>query len=390
MLITVTLRLLKERKKLVAKVDSLTRKLRNMQKQLDALTGVPNVDSVPFELELGTSAGSSTHVSTPPVLPALRSLSTPEMQQMRRRSSLENGSASSALLPVTSSSSRKSSASLPPVSVDYVNSTPKPLSSSAPPVPLTVAVPSSALNLIPTSVSVPSQVQHTPQPRVDATPLTQTSSGRKRRLPDDFDPSPEEHLPAMPVLSTTPARLRKALRDGPTLRTGFTPSRSRKSSAAAPDKELANAAAVAVASLNLAGTLKPDAFSLASRSSKPRTATTARSTLAVDLDLGLTKAKPVSDITNTPKINRPPSSSSLYTGSTLKLESAAPVPRSRGGGWLSGANKTGAPSRVGASQTTSSGISRRTARPLISSPKLGSGVMPKRPYEFKAPPREFS
>lgn len=357
-----------------------------MQKQLDAATGVAHIETLPSpEGELGTSVGSTMQASTPVARSAPRSLSTPEMLQARSRSALEK--ASSYLAPSASNGPRKSDPPISSIAVEQASFTPKSLSSSAPAVPITLATPSSALNLAPVAL------MQTPSSRAEVQPPAPTSSSRKRRLPEDFDPSPEEQLPAMPVLSTTPARLRKALREGPAIRTGFTPSRSRKGSAAAPDKELATAAAAAVASLNLAGALKADPLSAVSLAPKAESTQFPRATFA-ELDLGLSKPKPPSDITNTGKINRPPSSTSMYAGGGSKSDTAATAaaPRVRGG-WLSAARSgTTTTSRsAGASQALANATARRTARGLPSSPKLGSGVMQRRQYgEVKAFSRELS
>lgn len=384
-LLTAPIRMLRERKKLVAKVDSLNRKIRMMQKQLDGVSpseDVPLSESVTGSVTVAVSQTAPTH-SVQPLSSNLSTLLPAPPNYLQPQPS--SGSTRS------STTSRRSPAPIPPPVYEQVESITltRALSSSAPSAPLISAVAvSTPIRAMPNSASLPpSQAPHilaqqvTP-PHQAVSPPSQASSSRKRRLPDDFDPSPEAQLPAMPVLSTTPGRLRKVLADGPRPRSGFTPSRSRKNSAATIDKELANAAAAAVATLNIVPPVKGDAAlekpSHAALALKLKTAPALRSALET-LDVDVPKTKMVSDITNAPRPTKT-TLSSLPPLETTKAESA-PTARKYKGGWLNRPART----------TTSSKVTSTTTAPrrrVVDEPELGSGIVPRRlPLQY---PRELS
>lgn len=388
--------ILKERKKLVTKIDSLTRKMRTMQRQLDShapgsMDSVPISESVASSLAAPPSYFAPSHLptSSAPTLMQTPAQSHTPLEPVNSKSSVQLKAVPSAQLPsVPSSGSRRvTTPSVPhPIDTAVAASSPNTLSSSAPPVS---ATPSSALGFFPVSASAPamqpapSHTSTTGTPPPVALPSSQSSSTRKRRMPEDFDPKPEDSYPPMPVLSTTtPARLRKVLREGPLPRTGFTPSRSRKNSAvAAIDQELANAAAAAAASLKLTEALQ-DASNMQPKraASRERAALLPQSSAKSEVSNAShrTGSSVVSDITNAPRPMRSlPSSMATTSLSSAKSSTTTSAPKLRTG-WFNHSGKTSsASSGTGHTNTTT----RRTTRvALDTSPKLGSGVMPRRLY----------
>jgi len=358
-----------------------------MQQQLDIANDVSPSDDMPLSesvtgsVTVAISQSAPAHVVQSSSLSVHTPLSAPPNYLQPQPSIM------------SSITSRRSPVPVPPPVYEQVAPVmpPRTLSSSAPSVPLvaTSIITTTPLRTVPATTSLPpSQVRYstpqiTPLHRAPSPP-PQTSSSRKRRLPDDFDPSPEAQLPAMPVLSTTPGRLRKVLRDGPLPRTGFTPSRSRKNSAATLDKELASAAAAAVATLNIAPVLKTDQVSeklpLATLVVKSKSTTATRSVHG-GLDSELSKAKPVSDITNTPRLLKP---TLLQLPSEPAKADTAPPVRKYKGGWLNRTAKSGTASR---NPTTGAAPRRR----IVDEPELGSAIVPRRiPVEVRRYPRELS
>ncbi|KAG8790429.1 hypothetical protein FRC16_000875, partial [Serendipita sp. 398] len=354
--------ILKERKKLVTKIDVLNRKIRTMQKQIDSTMGADHLESAPADSATENPAAAPScfapnHVSNP--APSSRRTS-PQVYTTADSVATKylplQPSSSGRLSAVPSSGSRRATASIVPTDTAIaVQAMPKSLSSSTPPVPI-----ASAPFILPDTRPTQPQESQVPERLTTTPPSSQSSLNRKRRMPEDFDPAATEHMPAMPVLSTTPGRLRKALREGAPPRTGFTPSRSRKNSATTiHDQELAKVASAAVASLGLAGKLMQE-NPLVHSASKESSNQPSRPPL---------NPKSSAELNSTRGIQL----SSLAAGMTshgFKSESAA-VPKVRSG-WLARANKG-----TTSSKTTGTTI-RRLNRAIDTSPTLGSGVMPKR------------
>ncbi|KAG8835133.1 hypothetical protein FRC18_000978 [Serendipita sp. 400] len=354
--------ILKERKKLVTKIDVLNRKIRTMQKQIDSTMGADHLESAPADSATENPAAAPScfapnHVSNPAPLSRRTSPQVYATADSVATKYLPlQPSSSGRLSAVPSSGSRRATASIVPTDTAIaVQAMPKSLSSSTPPVPI-----ASAPFILPDTRPTQPQESQVPERLTTTPPSSQSSLNRKRRMPEDFDPAATEHMPAMPVLSTTPGRLRKALREGAPPRTGFTPSRSRKNSATTiHDQELAKVASAAVASLGLAGKLMQE-NPLVHSASKESSNQPSRPPL---------NPKSSAELNSTRGIQL----SSLAAGMTShgsKSESAA-VPKVRSG-WLARANKG-----TTSSKTTGTTI-RRLNRAIDTSPTLGSGVMPKR------------
>ncbi|KAG8829353.1 hypothetical protein FRC17_006717 [Serendipita sp. 399] len=355
--------ILKDRKKLVTKIDVLNRKIRTMQKQLDS--AVPGSAQV-AESVTETPAAAPAYFAPSHFLNPVASVQRTPPQEpaaaepVTTKHSLPR--ASSAPLSTISSSGSRRVVSVSTESMPVSQTTPKTLSSSSPPAPI-----ASAPFIVSTTIS-----QQAPEAPTVAPPSTssvvQSSLNRKRRMPEDFDPAADGHMPAMPVLSTTPGRLRKALREGLPPRTGFTPSRSRKNSATtAHDEELANAASAAIASLGLAGKLMQENTPLSTAPLKANT-TSSRPPLNPKSSAELNSA----NSTTRSKL-LPSSSVTGPTSSASKGETTSSVAKVRSGGWLT---RTGKGST--STKATSTAAARRVVRAIDTSPTLGSGVMPKR------------
>jgi hypothetical protein len=109
--------------------------------------------------------------------------------------------------------------------------------------------------------------------------------------------------------------------------------------------------------------------------------TTATRSIYAGLDLELAKLKPVSDITNTPRLLKP--TLSQLPSESAKVDSAPPV-RKYKGGWL---NRTAKGSTASKNPTTGAAPRRR----IVDEPELGSAIVPRRiPVEVRQYPRELS
>lgn len=380
----------------MTKVDSLNRKIRSMQKQLDLATGatLPDAqgsDGVNKQSEQIASAptaptiGHSLAIEAPPTYS--QSQTVVEPARPRRSASRETPLAAPSPSPMgnqamnITSQPAGSSSIFSPVTLAKVSTSPvalpsTPIVTTRPPISnvLSAHLSPQTQTTQPNSITTPIAAPVVP---VNTPPSTQSS--RKRRLPDDFDPSPDERLPAMPILAATPSRLRRVLREGPLARTGFTPSRSRKNSTSVPDKEASSVAVLA--SQNV---VNDQAFNAppAIPTIPPLFKEFQFARLPSPSGKSLTESRPLkgmADVTNNQKRPRAP----LATG-TLGASSAGvkAQPRARSG-WL---NRTGT-SSAATGRTTTTSSSRRIAANSITTPSLGSGAIPRGPDgEFRVLP----
>lgn len=172
-------RLLKEKKKLTSKIDSLTRKVNNLQTKLTAATN-PSADLPPSQ------AGASNHPPPPPLPTFSRSTATPSMAPF--------------------------AASGPSVQMR-----PKTPEARLPPPPVFKA-------------RTPESKRTTHKPPQDQPMASQpvTSAGKKRRAPDDFEDCegiPPQGFTADSAPSNESEKTPRLRRAFFAARTGFTPSR---------------------------------------------------------------------------------------------------------------------------------------------------------------------
>lgn len=246
----------------------------------------------------------------------------------------------------------------------------------------------------PTISAEPDQVPRAPSREHSASPqhpvesTTPESASRKRRLPDDFDPNPEERLPPAPVLaSTTPSRLRRAmLRDGTVPRNGFTPSRTRTTSATASDRDAAITAANAAWVVNMG--IPPAAPALSLGGEKyPTPSIHNKEDTGIPQGLGPNvrpSKEPLMSTTSRPRSRMATNKVAVYPTSVLTsgdqpARSSKPMAsKPRTGGWLRGAreNRSG-PSDAAtvASSDSEAKVLSNTQRTALSSLNLGAGEL---------------
>jgi len=259
------------------------------------------------------------------------------------------------------------------------------------PKPADMVAPSQALpstiSAEPIQVPLPLSRENSASPQHPVQSTTPGSAGRKRRLPDDFDPNPEERLPPAPVLaSATPSRLRRAmLRDGTVPRNGFTPSRTRTTSTTASDRDAAITAANAAWVVNMG--VPPVAPALSLGGDKYPAPSTHDEDIGIPQDSG--SAVQSSKVFLMSKTSRPRSrvatnKVAVYSASALTSSGEQPARSSkpimgkpRTGGWLRGVreNKSG-PSGANAvaSSDSDAKASSSVRRAALSSLNLGLGV----------------
>ena len=228
--------------------------------------------------------------------------------------------------------------------------------------------------------------EHSASPQHPEENTTPGSAGRKRRLPDDFDPNPEERLPPAPVLaSTTPSRVRRTmLRDGTVPRNGFTPSRTRTTSATTSDRDAAITAANAAWVVNMG--IPPTAPALSLGDEKYPTPSIPNKE-DIEIPQGLcSNVRPSKELL-TSTTPRPRSrvatnkvavypTSVLASGEQPSRSSRPMVSKHRVGSWLRGAreNRSG-PSGANAiaSSDSDAKVSSSTRRSALSSLNLDAG-----------------
>jgi hypothetical protein len=241
----------------------------------------------------------------------------------------------------------------------------------------------------PSRVPLPLSRENSVSPQQPVQNTTPGSASRKRRLPDDFDPNPEERLPPAPVLaSTTPSRVRRAmLRDGTVPRNGFTPSRTRTISATTSDRDATLTAANAAWVVNMG--VPPAAPALPLRDDKY-----APPSVPYKEDIRIPKAsgsaaklstEPLMSTTSRPRSRAGTNKVTVYPTSVPSSSGVEQPPRSskpvaskpRTVGWLRGTreNRSGPSGATGVasdSDTKASSSARRTA---LSSLNLGLGEL---------------
>ena len=230
--------------------------------------------------------------------------------------------------------------------------------------------------------------EHSISPQHPVENTTPGSAGRKRRLPDDFDPNPEERLPPAPVLaSTTPSRVRRAmLRDGTVPRNGFTPSRTRTTSATISDRDAAITAANAAWVVNMG---VPPAAPAPSLGGEKYPTPSIHNKEDIEIPQGLCSNVPPSKELLTSATPRPRSrvatnkvalypSSELASGEQPSRSSRPIVSKPRVGGWLRGTrgNRSGTSGAIAvASSDSDAKVSSSTRRTALSSLNLGAGEL---------------
>lgn len=251
--------MLQERRKLSNKVDSLSRKLRDATRTIEEFQAprqstappAPTNNVVDPRSIVNKSVGSRA-VSVEVRYPSNSQVHQPTSSESTKAPS--TSSAPSVVSPLVSNAAGHQQAAastthpIPALGTASEAKPTKPTNMVAP-----IQTLPSAISAEPVQVPLPLSRKNSPSLQDPVQSMTPGSAGRKRRLPDDFDPNPEERLPPAPVLaSTTPSRLRRAmLRDGTVPRNGFTPSRTKITSTTALNRDTASTVANAAWTVDL-------------------------------------------------------------------------------------------------------------------------------------------
>ena len=386
-------RLLQERRKLSNKVDNLNRKLRDATRAIEepqaarpsTVPTAPTNDVLEPRPIVNKSAGSRT-VSV--------EIYQPFSSQIQQTTSLDSTKAPS----ISSAPSMFSRVSNAPARRQAASSTTRLISSSSTASELKSTKPSNMvapIQTVPPTISaeagqvpLPPSREHSASPQHPVQSSTPGSAGRKRRLPDDFDPNPEERLPPVPVpASTTPSRLRRAmLRDGTVPRNGFTPSRTRTTSTTTSDRDAAITAANAAWVVNMG---IPPAVPALSLGGETYSAPSIHNKEDVGIPQGLgsnvqpskeplmsTLSRPRSRVATTKVAVYP--TSVLTSGEQPVRSSKLMASKPRTGGWLRGAREnrsrpTGA--TAVAPSDSEAKVSSNTRRAALGSLNLGAGEL---------------
>lgn len=383
--------MLQERRKLSNKVDSLSRKLRDATRTIEELQAPRQSTAPPAPTNNVVEPRSIVNksVGSRAVSVEVRYPSSSQVHQPTSPESTKAPSTSSAPSMVSPLVSNAPGHQQPAASTTH----PIAASEAKPAKPTDMVAPiqilPSAISAEPVQVPLPLSRKNSASLQDPVQSMTPGSAGRKRRLPDDFDPNPEERLPPAPVLaSTTPSRLRRAmLRDGAVPRNGFTPSRTKITSTTTLNRDTAITAANAAWTVNLGvPSVAPalisgeDKYTALSIHDKEDTGIPQGSGSAIQPPKGLemsTTSRPRSRVaTNTVAVY--PTSVLASSGEQPARSSKQITGKPRTGGWLRGARENRAgPS--GANATAFSDLDAKSSsngrRAALSSLNLGEGEL---------------